>query len=129
MDQKKYNAKKMPIFLAKKENELIACAICFESDDVLYGRYWGSKKDIKNLHFELCYYRPIEFAIKNNIKLFEAGAQGEHKVQRGFIPAFTYSAHMLPNHGLGEAVRDFIKRESEQVSRLIDRGRPLAYKD
>ena len=117
------------LYLAEKDGKFIAGTLNFYKGEKLFGRYWGSTQDIQHLHFELCYYRPIEFAIKNKIKLFEAGAQGEHKVQRGFIPAFTYSAHMLPNHGLGDAVKDFIQRESMQVSRLIERGRSLAFKD
>ena len=116
------------LFIAFKNEIPIAATLNFHKGKTLFGRYWGSTEDVPNLHFELCYYQPIEYAIENKIELFEAGAQGEHKIQRGFIPSYTYSAHSLPNHQLGDAVRDFIKREAEQVDRLIKEGRQLAYK-
>ena len=116
------------LFIAFKDELAVAATLNFHKGQTLFGRYWGSKEEIPNLHFELCYYRPIEYAIENKLKLFEAGAQGEHKIQRGFIPSYTYSAHYLPEHQLGEAVKDFIKREAEQVDRLIKEGRQLAFK-
>lgn len=117
------------LFLAKKESEIIAGTLNFRKGNKLFGRYWGCFEDIPNLHFELCYYKPIEYAIQNKLILFEAGAQGEHKIQRGFIPSYTYSAHYLPDHGLGQAVMDFIKREADQVDRLIKEGPSMAFKD
>lgn len=117
------------LYLAEKNGAFIAGTLNFYKGNTLYGRYWGCTEEVQHLHFELCYYKPIEFAIKNNITLFEAGAQGEHKVQRGFIPSYTYSAHFLPDHELGEAVRDFISREAQQIDKFIERGRTLAYKE
>ena len=116
------------LFIAFKNQTPIAATLNFHKGKSLFGRYWGSTEEVPNLHFELCYYQPIEYAIENNIELFEAGAQGEHKIQRGFIPSYTYSAHYLPEHQIGDAVKDFIKREAEQVDRLIKEGRQLAYK-
>ena len=116
------------LFMAFKNNSPIASTLNFHKGNTLFGRYWGCTEEIQNLHFELCYYRPIEYAIKNKLTLFEAGAQGEHKIQRGFIPSYTYSAHLLPNHQLGEAVRDHIKREAAQIDKLIEQGREMAYK-
>ena len=116
------------MFIAFKNGHPVAATLNFQQGKKLFGRYWGSSEDIPNLHFELCYYRPIEYAIENKIELFEAGAQGEHKIQRGFIPSYTYSAHLLPDHELGDAVRDFIEREALQVDRLIKEGRQMAYK-
>jgi len=116
------------LFVAYKNEAPIAATLNFQKGNALFGRYWGSTEDIPNLHFDLCYYKPIEYAIENKLVLFEAGAQGEHKIQRGFIPSYTYSAHLLPEHELGEAVKDYINREAEQVDRLVKEGRNLAFK-
>ena len=116
------------LFIAFKNKEAIAATLNFHKGNSLFGRYWGCTEEVPNLHFELCYYQPIEYAIANKIQLFEAGAQGEHKIQRGFIPSYTYSAHLLPNHQLGNAVKDFINREAQQVDSLIKEGRNMAYK-
>ncbi|MEE3623733.1 peptidogalycan biosysnthesis protein [Nitrospirillum sp. BR 11752] len=80
-------------------------------DDTLYGRNWGSAGDYPFLHFEACYYRAIEFAIERGLKRVEAGAQGEHKVQRGYLPVTTHSAHYIADPGLRRAVADFVERE------------------
>jgi predicted N-acyltransferase len=118
------------LYLAEdQKGRFIAGTLNFHMNDKLYGRYWGCTKDIPHLHFELCYYRPLEFAINNGIRLFEAGAQGEHKVQRGFIPSFTYSAHFLPDHQLGDAVKDYLKREAYQMENLVRKGRSFAFKE
>jgi hypothetical protein len=117
------------LYLAEKDGEYIAATLNFYKGDTLFGRYWGCTQEIPHLHFEMCYYKPIEFAIKNKLQLFEAGAQGEHKVQRGFIPSTTYSAHWLPDHSLGDAVKSFIQRETVQMDHLVQKGRSFAYKD
>ena len=80
----------------------------------LYGRYWGCLDDFQMLHFELCYYRLIERAIERRYTLFEAGAQGEHKLKRGLAPAFTHSAHWIRDPGLGGAIAAFIEREADR---------------
>ncbi|MCM8528134.1 MAG: GNAT family N-acetyltransferase [Lentisphaeraceae bacterium] len=116
------------LFVAFKNDSPIAATLNFHKGDTLFGRYWGCIEEIPNLHFELCYYLPIEYCIKNKLRLFEAGAQGEHKIQRGFIPSYTYSAHFIPKHELGEAVKSYIHREASQIDRLIDQGPSMAYK-
>ena len=80
------------LVIASKNNEIIAAALNFIGHDTLYGRNWGSLIDIPFLHFELCYYQAIEFAIENKIKTVEAGAQGHHKIQRGYVATSTYSS-------------------------------------
>jgi predicted N-acyltransferase len=79
----------------------------------LYGRYWGAAEERRNLHFELCYYQAIEFAIERGLKLFEAGAQGEHKLTRGFLPSLTYSAHEIRHPGFRCAIERYIAEERE----------------
>ena len=75
---------------------------------ILYGRYWGSNTDIKNLHFEVCYYQAMELAIKNKYIKVEAGAQGAHKIKRGYLPKITYSAHYIFNEKLKLAIKNFL---------------------
>jgi predicted N-acyltransferase len=79
--------------------------------DRLYGRYWGATEDVKYAHFEVCFYRAIEWCIDEGVRVFEPGAGGEHKYERGFLPTETYSAHWLADPGLDAAVRDFLRRE------------------
>src|SRR3712207_9532090 len=83
----------------------VAGALFFFKGGALYGRYWGAAEERRNLHFELCYYQAIEFAIERGLKLFEAGAQGEHKLARGFLPSLTYSAHEIRHPGRSEERR------------------------
>jgi len=98
----------------------IAGAFFYYDDKTLYGRYWGSRDFIPNLHFELCYYQGIEFAIEKKISVFEAGAQGEHKIARGFRPIITTSAHKINHPLFAQAIADFIKNESQEVLRIIE---------
>ena len=87
--------------------------------DALYGRNWGCKREFPFLHFELCYYRAIDFAIAHGLSRVEAGAQGEHKIQRGYLPSPTYSAHWIAHPGLRRAVRDFLEEErAEKVAHM-----------
>ena len=97
--------------LAYRGNEAVAGTINFEKGAHLYGRYWGCLEHFETLHFELCYYRLIERAIERGYTRFEAGAQGEHKLKRGLLPAFTHSAHLLLHPGLAAAVSQYIERE------------------
>lgn len=99
------------LIIACKNDEDIACSLFFYDDEQLYGRYWGCSESASNLHFELCYYQGIEFCIKNNIKSFNPGTQGEHKIQRGFEPVLTYSYHWIKDLGFRPAIKDFCKRE------------------
>jgi hypothetical protein len=101
--------------LAYRGSEPVAGTINFEKGAHLYGRYWGCLDDFQMLHFELCYYRLIERAIEHRQTLFEAGAQGEHKLKRGLVPSFTHSAHWIRHPGLAEAVGGFVEREAEAV--------------
>jgi uncharacterized protein len=85
--------------------------------DCLYGRYWGCTEDIPFLHFELCYYQAIDFAIAHGLPRVEAGAQGEHKLARGYLPVTTSSAHYIPDPGFRAAIQDFLDRETRAVER------------
>ena len=114
--------------LAYRDDEPVAGTINFEKGTHLYGRYWGCLDDYQMLHFELCYYRLIERAIERRYTLFEAGAQGEHKLKRGLVPAFTHSAHWIRDPGLADAVAAFIEREAVEVAeeaRFYDQHAPF----
>ncbi len=97
----------------------VASALFFHKGRNLYGRYWGAIKDVRNLHFELCYYAGIEFAIERGLELFEAGAQGEHKLARGFLPSLTYSAHEIRHPGFRHAIERYLEEEREFVAGAI----------
>ncbi|MGB5077465.1 MAG: GNAT family N-acetyltransferase [Sphingorhabdus sp.] len=108
------------LFLAYQDEEPVAGALNFISQDCLYGRYWGCSRDIAFLHFELCYYQAIDFAIAHGLKRVEAGAQGEHKLARGYEAVPTYSAHYIANKGFRLAVADFLERETHAMEREIE---------
>lgn len=105
------------LVLAKRNEEYIAGAINFIGDECLYGRHWGCLEDVPFLHFEVCYYQAIEFAIKNGLKRVEAGAQGAHKLARGYVPVTTRSAHWITHPGLRNAVEDYLVHERREVDR------------
>ena len=94
----------------------VAGALNFYKDQALYGRYWGAAQKRRNLHFELCYYQAVEFAIERRLELFEAGAQGEHKLSRGFLPSLTYSAHEIRHPGFRRAIQRYIAEEKELLA-------------
>ncbi|HZH46292.1 MAG TPA: GNAT family N-acetyltransferase [Roseococcus sp.] len=96
---------------AERDGEPVAAALNLLGPEALYGRNWGAAEEIPFLHFELCYHRAIEFAIEHGIPRVEAGAQGEHKIQRGYLPATTYSAHLIAHPGLSRAVGEFLAAE------------------
>jgi predicted N-acyltransferase len=98
----------------------VASALFFYKGRNLYGRYWGANKDVRNLHFELCYYQGIEFAIERGLELFEAGAQGEHKLARGFLPTITYSAHEIRHPAFERAIGRFIAEEREYLALSLE---------
>jgi hypothetical protein len=98
----------------------VAGALNFFAPGALFGRHWGCVDEYKALHFEVCYYQGIEFAIEHGCALFEAGAQGEHKHQRGFLPSLTYSAHRIQEPRLGIAIEDFVEREKIQLHHLFE---------
>ncbi|MEK9806892.1 MAG: GNAT family N-acetyltransferase [Halieaceae bacterium] len=93
----------------------IAAALYFESSTTLYGRYWGCLEEYDNLHFEACYYRGIEYCIERGLEKFDPGAQGEHKIQRGFEPTLTRSLHWVAEQGFREPIAAFCRREMDQV--------------
>jgi predicted N-acyltransferase len=101
--------------LAYKGDAPVAGTINFEKGRHLYGRYWGCLAEYQMLHFELCYYRLIERAIARGYTRFEAGAQGEHKIKRGLVPAFTHSAHWIRDPDLGAAVAGYVESEAHAV--------------
>jgi predicted N-acyltransferase len=102
---------KVVLMLALQHGDPIAGALNLRGSDALYGRNWGCHGDWPFLHFELCYYRAIDYAIAHGLARVEAGAQGEHKIQRGYLPQPTYSAHWIAHPGLRRAVSDFLDRE------------------
>ncbi len=107
---------RLVLFLAYQDGTPVAGALNILGPDCLYGRYWGCNRDIPFLHFELCYYRAIDFAIEHRLARVEAGAQGEHKLARGYAPVPTYSAHYIADTGFRAAVADFVERESRAVA-------------
>lgn len=107
---------KMVLILAFDGEEPIAGALNFVGKDAIYGRYWGCTRDVRFLHFELCYYQAIDIAIELGLSRVEAGAQGGHKLARGYEPVETYSAHYLVDPGFREAVADFLERERQGVA-------------
>ena len=111
---------KILLVIAKKNNDIIAGALNFVGDNTLYGRNWGSKLDVPFLHFELCYYQAIEYAIENKIQIVEAGAQGHHKIQRGYIATSTYSAHYIQNDSFDKAIRGFVEMEANEINKQIE---------
>jgi predicted N-acyltransferase len=106
------------LVMAKRDGRYIAGAPNLIGGDCLYGRYWGAIEHHPALHFEVCYYQAIEFAIASGLARVEAGAQGEHKLARGYLPVETYSAHWIADPGLRRAVERFLMRESEMVTRF-----------
>ncbi len=112
-------AEQMLLILAKRAGRYIAGALNFIGADTLYGRYWGGVEEHPFLHFEVCYYQAIDFAIAHRLARVEAGAQGAHKLARGYLPSETYSAHYIADPALRRAVADYLKRERRAVAREI----------
>jgi len=106
--------------LARQEGEIVAVALMLRSASTLYGRYWGASVDLPDLHFELCYYQGIEYAIAQGLQRFEPGAQGEHKLARGFLPTRTHSRHYLVHEGFRSAVRRALAQECESMDAYAD---------
>jgi predicted N-acyltransferase len=111
---------KMPgrivLMMAKRDGRWIAGAINFVGSDTLYGRHWGAIEEHPFLHFEVCYYQAMDYAIAHKLRRVEAGAQGEHKLARGYEPVTTYSAHFIADPGLRRAIADYLKRERAYVA-------------
>ena len=103
------------LVLAIKDNKTIAAALSFVGSDTLYGRYWGCYEDYNSLHFEACYYQGLDYCIEHGLKRFDSGAQGEHKIARGFEPVTTYSAHWIKDVRFAKAIEHFLVREQKAV--------------
>lgn len=108
------------LVLAREGGRPIAGALFFHKGGSLYGRYWGAERAVRNLHFELCYYQGIEFAIERGMRLFESGAQGEHKLARGFLPTLTYSAHEIRHPVFRRAIGRYIDEEREYLAASME---------
>jgi len=108
-------AERIVLVMARREGRWIAGALNFAGDTTLYGRHWGCLEDHPFLHFEVCYYQAIEHAIEHRMAFVEAGAQGEHKLSRGYLPVTTRSAHFIADPGLREAIADYLNRERQYV--------------
>ena len=108
------------LVMCKRDGEYVAGAINFIGSECLYGRNWGCIEDHPFLHFEVCYYRAIEFAIERGLRRVEAGAQGSHKLARGYMPSHTYSAHWIVNSSFRNAVDDYLQEERQHVQEEID---------
>jgi len=109
----------MVVVLAERDAVPVACAISFRGSDSLFGRYWGAVEDLHSLHFETCFYQGIEYCIGEGLERFEPGAQGEHKLRRGFDPVVTWSAHWIADPAFAAAIGDYLRREGEWVDRYV----------
>ena len=105
------------MFIAEREGQPIAGALCLRSDTTLYGRYWGATETVPGLHFETCYYQGIDYCLREGLGRFEPGAQGEHKLARGFLPALVHSRHWLAHDGFRDALQAWCGQESVSVMR------------
>lgn len=105
------------IFLAVRDDRPVAGALCLRGGDTLYGRYWGASEMAPGLHFETCYYQGIDYCLRHGLTRFEPGAQGEHKLARGFLPTFVRSRHWIADPGFREALREWCQQESTAVRR------------
>jgi predicted N-acyltransferase len=108
------------LVLAERSGKPIAMALCLRSGTTLYGRYWGCFEDVPGLHFECCYYQGIEYCIEQGLQRFEPGAQGEHKLARGFLPQLTHSSHYLPMPAFREAVAESLIQERRWLLQYRD---------
>jgi predicted N-acyltransferase len=108
------------LVLAKYQGEYVAGALSLRSGDTLYGRHWGCLEEFHSLHFELCYYQGLDYCIDNDLSRFEPGAQGEHKVGRGFQPVPTWSTHWLANPQFAESVKQYLAHEHEAVQEYME---------
>jgi predicted N-acyltransferase len=114
------------LVMARRGGQFIAGALNFLGDDIVFGRNWGCSEYVPFLHFETCYYQAIDFAIARGLSKVEAGAQGEHKLLRGYMPVPTYSAHVIAHAGLARAVDQFLDAEravmAENIAELTAHG-------
>jgi len=113
-------SERIMLVMAEQDGHWVAGALNFIGDDILFGRNWGSIGEFRFLHFEMCYYRAIDFAIERGLSKVEAGAQGEHKISRGYLPVPTYSVHWIGEKPLRDAVAGFLDRERIAMLRQIE---------
>ena len=116
------------LVMAKRDGRHIAGAINFIGGDTVFGRHWGCVEHHRFLHFEVCYHQAIDFAIDRKLATVEAGAQGEHKLARGYVPVTTHSAHFIPHEGFRDAVADYLRHERADVARfghILGRSTPF----
>ena len=107
------------LVIAEREGRAIASSLVIHDADTLYGRYWGELEHVPCLHFEAAYYQPLEFCIEQGINSFEGGAQGEHKMARGFLPTRTFSAHWLAHPSFADAIERFLEREADGIDEYM----------
>ena len=107
------------VLFAKHNNEYVASAFCIVGEKTLYGRHWGCNKEFDSLHFELCYYQGLEYCINNGLSYFEPGAQGEHKIYRGFLPTQTWSAHWVAHPEFNTVIRKHVEQEYKGMQHYI----------
>jgi len=117
-------ARRMPrslvLFLAERDGEAVAGALCLRGTDTLFGRYWGSIETSPGLHFETCYYQGVDYCLREGLGVFEPGAQGEHKLARGFLPTLVRSRHWIADPDFAEALRPWCAEEAKSVLRYKD---------
>ncbi len=113
------------LVMAKHNGQDVAGALYFFDSTTLYGRYWGCTQEFELLHFEVCYYQGIQFCIERGLKRFDAGAQGEHKIQRGFTPVEIYSNHWIANEDFSAAISGYIDSEAERHTEYINKAKKL----
>ncbi|WP_136679998.1 GNAT family N-acetyltransferase [Neptunomonas sp. XY-337] len=112
-------ADQLVLLVATYDEQTVACALCFKDSTTLYGRYWGCLDNFDSLHFETCYYTGIEYCIEQGLQRFDPGAQGEHKIQRGFQPIETWSSHFIAHPGFDGAVGKFVEQEKQAMQEQI----------
>jgi uncharacterized protein len=108
------------LFIGEHDGDRLCTSLCIRSGDTLYGRYWGTTQALKSLHFEACYYQPLEWCIANGIQHFEGGAQGAHKLARGLLPETTYSAHWIADSRFADAIEHYLHREKIGVLHTLE---------
>lgn len=108
------------LVLASRDGRPVACALNVRGEGALYGRYWGAVEFVRGLHFETCYMQSIAYCIARGVKLFEGGAQGEHKIARGLMPTRTFSAHWVADRRFAEAIGDFLARETTAIDGYVE---------
>ena len=111
------------LILASRNGECVAGAHLLRGSSTLFGRNWGCSEQHRSLHFELCYYRGIEYCIEQGLRRFEAGAQGEHKLTRGFLPEGVHSFHWIQDPRFRDAIDDFVRRERAETTAYIRAAR------